>query len=159
MKKNMRPADHHPSVGVGNGGYGRAGRRGRRPLRRVRTRNGGRPMAAPTGYRLTKADNQKAEKAPAFAGALLVELRGVEPLSENNLTRTSPGAVCYLHSLGGTGTNTLTALVASLFMARAKLTARTVPTESHPSPARGPSGADGSLIKQRPERDYRCQLI
>lgn len=44
---------------------------------------------------------------------LLVELRGVEPLSENNLTGTSPGAVCYFHSLGGTGTNTLTALVAS----------------------------------------------
>ena len=44
---------------------------------------------------------------------LLVELRGVEPLSENNLTGTSPGAVCYLHSLGCTGTNTLTALVAS----------------------------------------------
>ena len=44
---------------------------------------------------------------------MMVELRGVEPLSENNLTGTSPGAVCYLHSLGGTGTNTLTALVAS----------------------------------------------
>ncbi len=43
----------------------------------------------------------------------VVELRGVEPLSENNLTGTSPGAVCYLHSLGGTGTNTLTVLVAS----------------------------------------------
>ncbi len=43
----------------------------------------------------------------------LVELRGVEPLSENNLTGTSPGAVCYLHSLGRTGTNTLTVSVAS----------------------------------------------
>ena len=43
----------------------------------------------------------------------LVEVRGVEPLSENNLTRTSPGAVCYLHSLGGTRTNTLTVSVAS----------------------------------------------
>ena len=89
----------------------------------------------------------------------VVELRGVEPLSENNLAGTSPGAVCYLHSLGGTGTNTLTVLVASLCMVRAKLTARTVPTKSHPSPARGPSGADGLLIKQQPERDCRCQLI
>ena len=44
---------------------------------------------------------------------LLVELRGVEPLSENHLTGTSPGAVCYLHSLGRTRTNTLTVLVAS----------------------------------------------
>jgi len=29
----------------------------------------------------------------------LVEPRGVEPLSENNLTRLSTGVVCYLHSL------------------------------------------------------------
>ena len=29
----------------------------------------------------------------------MVELRGIEPLSENNLTRLSPGGVCYLHSL------------------------------------------------------------
>ena len=44
---------------------------------------------------------------------LMVELRGVEPLSENNLEGISPGAVCYFHSLGRTRTNTLTALVAS----------------------------------------------
>ena len=31
---------------------------------------------------------------------LLVELRGIEPLSESNLTGFSPGAVCYFHSLG-----------------------------------------------------------
>ena len=68
------------------------------------------------------------------ASSDVVELRGVEPLSENNLTRTSPGAVCYLRSLGRTGTNTLTALVASLFMVRAKLTARTVPTQITPEP-------------------------
>ena len=43
----------------------------------------------------------------------LVELRGIEPLSESNLERTSPGAVCYLHSLNRTGTNTLTESVAS----------------------------------------------
>ena len=30
---------------------------------------------------------------------LLVEARGVEPLSESNLTRLSTGVVCYLHSL------------------------------------------------------------
>ena len=29
----------------------------------------------------------------------LVELRGIEPLSENNLTGLSSGGVCYLHSL------------------------------------------------------------
>ena len=43
----------------------------------------------------------------------LVEPRGIEPLSESNLERTSPGAVCYLHSLTPTGTNTLRSLVAS----------------------------------------------
>ena len=44
---------------------------------------------------------------------LLVEARGVEPLSENNLTRTSPGAVCYLDSRVTARTNTLCKLVAS----------------------------------------------
>ena len=43
----------------------------------------------------------------------LVEPRGIEPLSESNLERTSPGAVCYLHSLIPAGTNTLRDLVAS----------------------------------------------
>ena len=31
------------------------------------------------------------------------------------------------------------------------------PLKSHPSPARGPSGADGRLIRQ-PEQQYCCQL-
>ena len=44
---------------------------------------------------------------------LLVEPRGIEPLSESNLEGTSPGAVCYLHSLIPAGTNTLRNLVAS----------------------------------------------
>ena len=44
---------------------------------------------------------------------VLVELRGIEPLSESNLTGLSPGAVCYLHSLGAAGADTLRALVAS----------------------------------------------
>ena len=55
----------------------------------------------------------------------LVEPRGIEPLSESNLERTSPGAVCYLHSLVRTGTNTLTDVVASLCMVHAKLSVRT----------------------------------
>ena len=44
---------------------------------------------------------------------LLVEPRGIEPLSESNLEGTSPGAVCYLHSLNRTETNILPVLVAS----------------------------------------------
>ena len=43
----------------------------------------------------------------------VVEPRGIEPLSEGNLERTSPGAVCYLHSLIPAGTNTLRESVAS----------------------------------------------
>lgn len=46
-------------------------------------------------------------------GVAMVEPRGIEPLSESNLERTSPGAVCYLHSLIPAGTNTLRNLVAS----------------------------------------------
>ena len=44
---------------------------------------------------------------------IMVEPRGIEPLSEGNLTRLSPGAVCYLHSLCPAGTNTLRTSVAS----------------------------------------------
>ena len=43
----------------------------------------------------------------------LVEPRGIEPLSESNLTRLSPSAVYYLHSLNPAGTNTLRESVAS----------------------------------------------
>ena len=62
----------------------------------------------------------------------LVEPRGIEPLSESNLERTSPGAVCYLHSLVRTGTNTLTDAVASLCMVHAKLSVRTCSTQITP---------------------------
>ena len=64
----------------------------------------------------------------------MVEPRGIEPLSEGNLERTSPGAVCYLHSLNPAGTNTLRESVASLCMARSKLCARTVSTQMTPEP-------------------------
>ena len=65
---------------------------------------------------------------------ILVEPRGIEPLSESNLERISPGAVCYLHSLIPAGTNTLRESVASLFMVRAKLSAHTVSTQITPEP-------------------------
>ena len=64
----------------------------------------------------------------------MVEVRGIEPLSESNLERTSPGAVCYLHSLNRAGTNTLPESVASLCVVRAKLSARTVSTQITPEP-------------------------
>ena len=44
---------------------------------------------------------------------ILVELRGIEPLSESNLTGTSPGADGHLHFLTAAGIVTLCGLVAS----------------------------------------------
>ena len=67
-------------------------------------------------------------------GYSLVEPRGIEPLSESNLERASPGAVCYLHSLIPAGTNTLRESVASWCMVWAKLTIRTVSTQITPEP-------------------------
>ena len=45
--------------------------------------------------------------------SILVEPMGIEPMSESNLEGTSPGAVCYLHSLILSRTNTLEESVAS----------------------------------------------
>ena len=58
-------------------------------------------------------DRSRARRPLGSSGSALVEARGVEPLSENNLTRTSPGAVCYLDSRVTARTNTLCKLVAS----------------------------------------------
>ena len=52
----------------------------------------------------------------------MVELRGIEPLSESNLTGLSPGADDYLRSLTATRIVTLRNSVASSCMAQAKLT-------------------------------------
>ena len=52
-------------------------------------------------------------KPPKRVVLLLVEPMGIEPMSESNLEGTSPGAVCYLHSLIPAGTNTLRESVAS----------------------------------------------
>ena len=90
--------------------------------------------------------------------SLLVEARGVEPLSENASTGTSPGADGYLHSLTQAWAVTLRGLVASLFMVRSKLCAHTCTTKRRPIPARGPSGLDGCVKPQR-ELRYRCSLI
>ena len=62
----------------------------------------------------------------------VVELRGIEPLSENSLTGLSPGADDYLHSLAGARTVTLSGLVASSCMVCAKLSIRTVTTQITP---------------------------
>ena len=72
----------------------------------------------------------------------MVEAAGVEPASESNLTRTSPSAVGYLHSLAAARADTLSGLVASSFMVWAKLTIRTCTTHRRPIPGRGPPGWD-----------------
>ena len=71
-------------------------------------------------------------KAAISGGFQSVEMRGIEPRSESNLERTSPGAVCYLHSLSRARTNTLTALVESLCMGESTLSRRTVTTQITP---------------------------
>jgi len=70
----------------------------------------------------------------------MVEVRGVEPLSENTLLITSPGADDYLHSLKAAGVVTLRFSVASLYMACAKLSTLTFTTRRRLIPDRGPSG-------------------
>ncbi len=72
--------------------------------------------------------------AKGSAVRFMVELRGVEPLSENASSGTSPGAVSHLHSLTQAWANTLKGLVASLFMVRSKLCARTGTTHFTPDP-------------------------
>ena len=88
----------------------------------------------------------------------MVELRGVEPLSESTSTGTSPSADDHLHSLTQAWVVTLLGLVASLCMVRSKLCARTDATQSRLIRARGPAQSDGRF-KQRRERRYRCSLI
>ena len=63
---------------------------------------------------------------------IMVELRGIEPLSENNLTGLSSGAVCYFRSLAEAGTNTLIGLVESSCMGESTLSRRTVTTQITP---------------------------
>ena len=64
----------------------------------------------------------------------MVEMRGIEPLSESNLEGLSTSVVCYLHSLTLPRTNTLQGLVASLCVVRSKLCTRTVSTQITPEP-------------------------
>ena len=97
-------------------------------------------------------------KIKSFLSFFLVEARGVEPLSENASTGTSPGADGYLHSLTQAWAVTLRGLVASLFMVRSKLCAHTCTTRRRPIPDRGPSRLDGR-VKPRRELRYRRSLI
>ena len=62
---------------------------------------------------VTMHNQQKPPEPNDSGGFEVVEMRGIEPLSEGNLEGTSPGAVCYLHSLRPAGTNTLRPSVAS----------------------------------------------
>ena len=76
----------------------------------------------------------------------VVEVTGIEPVSESALTETSPGAEGHLHSRVPPQAFMLRDLVASSFMARAKLTARTFPTHRRRRPGRGPPGGDARYL-------------
>ena len=89
----------------------------------------------------------------------MVEMRGVEPLSENALTGTSPSAGGHLHSLAPAQADMLKGLVASLCMVRSKLCALMFTTNRRPVPRPWSSEAERSLIKQREEQCYCCSLI
>ncbi len=89
---------------------------------------------------------EKALKPLRFKAFSLVEVTGIEPVSESALTETSPGAEGHLHSRVPPQAFMLRDLVASSFMARAKLTARTFPTHRRRRPGRGPPGGDARYL-------------
>ena len=61
----------------------------------------------------TPSRQSRPHRSRVLCNMVLVELRGIEPLSESSLTGTSPGADDCLHSLAVAGTVTLYGLVAS----------------------------------------------
>ena len=70
----------------------------------------------------------------------MVEMTGVEPVSESTSSEPSPGADDDLHSLARAHTVMLQGLVASLCVTRAKLSVFTFTTHRRPIPGRGPPG-------------------
>ena len=95
--------------------------------------------------------------------ANLVELRGIEPLSESISAKLSPGADGYFaltrFSRSWGKPSRLSGSVASLCMVRSKLCARTDAASRRPGPGPQRSRAGRACLKRRPERDYRSQLI
>jgi len=89
----------------------------------------------------------------------LVEMGGVEPPSGSVLWRDSPGADGYLHSLARPQAVMLPGLVASLFMVRAKLTARTVTTKNYTQNRPVVPPAWMGSLKRLPVDYCYCSLI
>ena len=93
----------------------------------------------------------------------VVELRGIEPLSESTSAEPSPGADGYLaltrSSPSRCKPSRRTGRVASLCMVRSKLCARTDAASRRPGPGPQRSRAGRACLKRRPERCYRSQLI
>ena len=82
--------------------------------------------------------------------------RGSRTPSENTSSGTSPGADGCFYSRAMPQTVMLHGLVASWVMPGQSLPRSRAPLRSCPSPARGPSGEDSRLIKQRQELRCRC---
>ncbi len=75
-----------------------------------------------------------------------MEPRGVEPLSENMSTGTSPGAEGYLRSLAEAQTFMLDGLVASDAWRAQSFARSRSPLFDAPHPDRGPSGGDAHCL-------------
>ena len=120
-------------------------------------------------------DTEKALKSRAFGQKekvgnfyqnylpFVVELRGIEPLSESISAELSPGADGYFApkrvSLSRGKPSRRSGQVASLCMVRSKLCARTDAADRRPGPGPQRSRAGRACLKRRPERSYRSQLI
>ena len=68
-------------------------------LRDAQPPSGDGKMLAVEPQRFSRRLRRHAKEPPGGRLFCMVELRGIEPLSENNLTGLSSGTVCYLHSL------------------------------------------------------------
>ena len=102
--------------------------------------------AVSQGFQDTFGQNNQDCHLVKTAILILVEMRGIEPLSESTLTKTSPGADGNLHSLTEAHAVMLIGSVASSFMICAKLSIFTCTTSRRPVPSRGPLRRDAHCL-------------
>ena len=96
--------------------------------------------------------NSHNQNHPRGVALFVVEVRGVEPLSESISARFSPSADKFQHSLAVQTLNRLYGSVESSCVGGATLTRRTDATSTTPSPACGLSGSDGHGLKPRQQQ-------
>ena len=113
-----------------------------------------------TPQQLTEQQNKNTRRGTAGA-FILVELTGVEPVSEKKAVRVSPGAVHLLNFPPCERVYTLVTLVASsIHDGLQSLGPCTFSTESTPWPCAVLRQAGRSrLIRQRRQQNNRCQFV